>query len=319
VTVRDSIFSVLPVAVGEVLVVADEPTRRVVLHHMSTLGFPTRQAESAERAVEAARSMAAVLDCVVLDLSLPGSEPWSFLSALRGDDDTSAVPVVVLSGRPPTEPEMLRIIEAGAADILTKPLSPSLLCAKVRAVTDRARAQRELRNKLRYALENAATDPLTGLYNRRYFERRLREESAHARRHKRPFAIVMIDLDHFKLVNDTYGHEDGDRVLRHVAEALGSQLREDDVACRYGGEELVLLLRGTNGPAARVVSNRLRASLAARPIALGTSSEPRHVTFSAGVAAADERNGYDPEDVVGRADAALYRAKRAGRNRVEME
>jgi two-component system cell cycle response regulator len=189
----------------------------------------------------------------------------------------------------------------------------------VKAVCDRSRTQRELQNKLQFALENAAHDALTGLFNRRYFERRLREESAHARRHLRPFAIVMVDLDHFKLVNDTYGHDDGDQVLRHMAEVIQAQLREDDVACRYGGEEFVLLLRATTGMAARIVANRLRANLASRPIPLGEKNEPKHITFSAGVAAADDRNGFNADDIVQRADQALYRAKRAGRNRVETE
>jgi two-component system cell cycle response regulator len=214
---------------------------------------------------------------------------------------------------------MLRMLEQGVLDHVTKPLSGMLLCAKVRLVCERSRMQRELKNKLQFALENAAHDPLTGLFNRRYFERRLREESAHARRHRRPFSIVMLDLDHFKLVNDAYGHEDGDRVLRHVSEVIQAMLREDDVSCRYGGEEFVLLLRGTTGMAARVVANRLRATLAAKSIALGAKEEPRHVTFSAGVAAADDRNTYNADDIVARADAALYRAKRAGRNRVETE
>src|SRR5204863_8294782 len=125
--------------------------------------------------------------------------------------------------RPPNETDLLKLLEAGVMDYLVKPLNATLLCAKLRLICDRSRGQRELKNKLRFALENAAHDPLTGLFNRRYFERRLREESAHAKRHKRPFAIVMLDLDHFKLVNDTYGHEDGDMVLRHVAEvALAS-------------------------------------------------------------------------------------------------
>jgi diguanylate cyclase (GGDEF)-like protein len=214
---------------------------------------------------------------------------------------------------------MLKMIEQGAMDHLTKPLSGTLLCAKVRAICERSRTQRELKNKLQFALENAAHDGLTGLFNRRYFDRRLREETAHAKRHKRPFSLVLLDLDHFKLVNDTYGHEDGDRVLRHIAEVAQAQLREDDVACRYGGEEFILLLRGTTGMAARVVANRLRANLAARPISLGPADELRHITFSAGVAAADERNSYNTDDIVSRADAALYRAKRAGRNRVETE
>src|SRR5262249_39822293 len=127
---------------------------------------------------------------------------------------------------------------------------------------------------------------------------------------------MIADIDHFKLVNDTYGHEDGDRVLRHVAEVIRASLREDDVACRYGGEEFVMLLRTTTGPVARVVGNRLRVAVAGKSIGVGPKDELRHVTFSAGIAAADDRNAFNAEDIVGRADAALYRAKRAGRNRV---
>ena len=308
-----------PIAAGELLVVADEPTRKLVVHHISMLAMQASHAETAERAVAIATEKSTTLDCVIVDLTLPGLDAWALMKRLRQDPETATIPVMVVLGRPPGEPDMLKLIEAGVMDHLVKPLSSTLLCAKVRAVSERSRMQRELKNKLRFALEYSALDALTGLYNRRYFERRLREESAHAKRHKRPFAIVLVDIDHFKLVNDTYGHEDGDRVLCHVAELLGASLREDDIECRFGGEEFVILLRATTGPAARVVANRLRSSIASQGIALGAKDELRHVTFSGGVAAADERNEYDADNIVDRADKALYRAKRAGRNRVEME
>jgi two-component system cell cycle response regulator len=317
---RDSLISIAPVAPGEILVVDDdEATRKAVIHQMTTLGMRVAQAESGARALEVAVEKASTLDCILLDLAIPGTDVWGVLRQLRSDPDLASIPVLLLTDGPPSETDMLKMIEHGAMDHVTKPLNGTLLCAKVKATCDRAKMQRELKNKLKFALDHAAHDPLTGLFNRRYFERRLREESAHAKRHKRPFSIVMLDLDHFKLVNDTYGHEDGDRVLRHVAEVVQQQLREDDVPCRYGGEEFVLLLRGTTGMAARVVANRLRANLANRPIALGEKSEPRHITFSAGVAAADDRNTYNADDIVSRADQALYKAKHAGRNRVESE
>lgn len=318
-TGMDSLLSVAPVATGEILVLADEGTRKQVLHHVSLLGLNSSQAESAVRAVDIAQEKAETLDCIVLDSGMVGVDAYDVARKLRGAPETAVIPTLVILGRPPNEAEMLRMLEAGVMDHATKPLSPALFAAKVKALCDRSRMQRELKSRLRYALENAATDALTGLFNRRYFERRLKEESAHARRHKKPFAIIMLDLDHFKLVNDTYGHEDGDRVLKLVADHLGAGLREDDVACRYGGEEMVLLLRSTTGAAARVVANRLRTSLADKRIALGAKKEPKQVTFSAGVAAADDRNDYDAHDIVSRADQALYRAKRAGRNRVEME
>lgn len=309
----------LPAAAGDLLVVADEATRKSVAHQLSLLPVGIVHAVSEERASHLAVEKASTLDCVLIDTGLVGLDTWSLLERLRRDPETSTIPVLVLVGRPPSESDVLRLIDAGVMDHLVKPISPSLLCAKIRAVSERSRLQRELMNKLRRALEYSAHDALTGLYNRRYFERRLREESAHARRHKRAFSIVIIDLDHFKLVNDTYGHEDGDRVLCHVADRLGGSLREDDIACRYGGEEFMLLLRSTPGPAARVVANRLRVAIAGKGIGLGPNDELRHVTFSAGVAAADERNNYDAENLVDRADKALYRAKKAGRNRVEME
>ncbi len=319
-SVRESLLSsVAPIAAGELLVVADEATRKLVVHQISLLAMQASPAESGDRAVAIATEKASSLDCVIVDLTLPGLDAWALLKRLRQDAETATIPVMVVLGRPPSEADMLKLIEAGVMDHLVKPLSPTLLCAKIRAVSERSRIQRELKNKLRFALEYSAHDALTGLYNRRYFERRLREESAHARRHKRPFSIILIDIDHFKLVNDTYGHEDGDRVLCHVAELLGGSLREDDIACRFGGEEFVILLRATPGPAARVVANRLRASIAAEGITLGAKDELRHVTLSGGVAAADERNNYNVDNIVDRADKALYRAKRAGRNRVEME
>jgi two-component system cell cycle response regulator len=303
--VTDSLLSVAPVAVGEILVLADESMRKQVLHHVSILGLASEQAETASRALAIAQEKAETLDCIVLDSGMIGIDAYDVARKLRGTPETAVIPTLVILGRPPNEAEMLKMLEAGVMDHCTKPLSPALFAAKVRAVCDRSRMQRELKSKLRFALENAATDPLTGLFNRRYFERRLKEESAHARRHKKPFSLIMLDLDHFKLVNDTYH--------------LGSGLREDDVACRYGGEEMVLLLRATTAAAARVVANRLRAALSEKRIPLGAKGESKQVTFSAGVAAADDRNDYDASDIVARADKALYRAKRAGRNRVEME
>ena len=258
----------------------------------------------------------ATLDCVLVDIAL-GLDAWEILRRLRQDAETATIPMVMIMTHQPSEADTLKLIEAGVVDHIVKPLSAALVCAKVKAVADRSKMQRELKSKLKVAIEYSAHDALTGLYNRRYFERRLREESAHARRHKRPFSLVMVDLDHFKLVNDTYGHEDGDKVLRHVADLIASSLREDDIACRFGGEEFVLLLRATAGSSARVVANRLRASVAGKGVKLG--EQDRHVTFSGGVAAADERNNYNCEGILDRADEALYRAKRGGRNRVEME
>jgi two-component system cell cycle response regulator len=320
VSVRESLLSsVAPIAAGELLVVSDEVQRKLVVHQISLLAMQADHAETAARAMSVATEKSSLLDCILVDLTLPGLDAWALLKQLRHDPETTHIPVMAILGRPPSEGDMLRLIEVGVMDHLVKPLSSTLTCAKIRVVAERSRMQRELKNKLKFALEFSAHDALTGLYNRRYFERRLREEQAHAKRHKRPFSLIVVDLDHFKLVNDTYGHEDGDRVLCHVAELLSGSLREDDIACRVGGEEFVMLLRATPGTAARVVANRLRAAVAGAPIALGPRDEDRHVTLSGGVASADERNGFHTDNIYDRADKALYRAKRSGRNRIEME
>jgi diguanylate cyclase (GGDEF)-like protein len=319
-SVRESLLSsVAPIAAGELLVVSDESTRKQVGQHVSMLALQAVHAESSERAMAIGIEKSASLDCIVLDVGLPGLDAWALLRGLRQEPETATIPVLVVLGRPPSETDTLKLIEHGALDHIVKPLSPTLLCAKVKAISERSRMQRELKNKLRFALEYSAHDALTGLFNRRYLERRLREESAHAKRHKKPFSVILVDIDHFKLINDTFGHEDGDRVLCHVAELLATALREEDIACRYGGEEFVVVLRATPGTAARVVANRLRVEVASSALALGPDDELRHITLSGGVAAADERNAYNVDGIVDRADKALYRAKRGGRNRVEME
>jgi two-component system cell cycle response regulator len=213
----------------------------------------------------------------------------------------------------------VRGVETGAVEHVAKPFSGRVLAAKVLALVTRGRAERSLEKKLLFAETNARVDALTGLFNRRHFEARLREEGAHARRHSRPLALVLVDLDHFKSVNDTYGHEEGDRVLKHVGGAIPTVLRAEDSAYRYGGEEFVILLRDCDAASAKAVGGRLRARLIATPITLGEGAArvQKTVTFSGGFAAAEVSNGFATEDLVARADKALYRAKGAGRDRLE--
>lgn len=178
-----------------------------------------------------------------------------------------------------------------------------------------ARAERRLRTQLVKAETSALVDPLTQLGNRRHFETRLREEAAYAGRHKEPLTLAMIDVDHFKAINDTYGHPDGDRVLTFLAEQTKAMLRAGDSAFRFGGEEFVLLLRCCRAHEGVVAIERLRGMLRDKPIELGKFGEAKVVLFSAGLASADDSNGFSAEHLVARADEALYRAKQTGRNR----
>jgi diguanylate cyclase (GGDEF)-like protein len=304
---------------GSVLVVDDDDAlRTLVVKWLTKAGMACVEASSGEEALDAARAQAQGLDAIVCDVMMPGIDGFEVLARLKSDAATAAIPVLLLTAHANTDSDIVRGVEAGAVDHLAKPFSGPVLSAKVRALVARGRAERALERRLRFAEKHATIDALTGLFNRRHFEARYREESAHVRRHSRPLALLMIDLDHFKSVNDTFGHEEGDRVLAHVAGAIPAVLRADDSAYRYGGEEFVILLRDCDAAAASIVGERLRARLKESPICLGADREPRVVTFSGGVAAAQADNAFKTDDLVARADQALYRAKRAGRDRLEL-
>jgi two-component system cell cycle response regulator len=318
-TPRDRFSSGTIVKPGSVLVVDDDDAlRMLVVKWLTKAGLTCIEAKSGEEALESARSLAEGLDAIVCDVMMPGLDGFAVLEQLKAEPATAAIPVMLLTAHANTEGEIVRGLEGGAVDHLAKPFSGPVLSAKVRALVERGRGERSLQKKLRFAEKRATIDGLTGLFNRRQFETRHREESAHARRHSRPLALVLFDLDHFKSINDTFGHEEGDRVLQQVGTAIPAVLRTEDSAFRYGGEEFVLLLRDCDAPSAILVGERLRASLKAKPLLLGPAQELRVITFSGGVAAAEATNEFKADDLVARADQALYRAKRAGRDRLEL-
>jgi two-component system, cell cycle response regulator len=167
---------------------------------------------------------------------------------------------------------------------------------------------------LRELYESSTRDALTGLYNRRHFDDRIRAEFAYAKRHQLDIGFVMVDVDFFKRVNDTYGHAAGDTVLKHIAKCLAKQLRTEDVIARIGGEEFAILLRGIGTEGARRLGERLRTNIEKLPIV--AEGIPIAVTISAGCAALSETNDGTPKDLFDAADRRLYEAKRTGRNRV---
>jgi len=199
-------------------------------------------------------------------------------------------------------------------------LSPMIVMTSAAAflgdALDRARARAvRLEEVNRRYQEMAVTDPLTGLRNRRYFEDRLREECARTDRTYQPLSLIMLDLDHFKDVNDVHGHPVGDEVLAHVARLLAGSVRSCDVACRVGGEEFAVLCPGAREDVARRVAERIRRALEQTPLSLSGGKEVS-LTGSLGIAVREPDGG--TEDLVRQADLALYRAKAGGRNRVEV-
>jgi diguanylate cyclase (GGDEF)-like protein len=244
------------------------------------------------------------LDAALLELAAdPGA--LATLEALRAEPAGADLPALVVGARA-DEPSRLRALELGA-DFLSPPISAAELRVRLENAVCRARSNRALRDE-------ALTDPLTGLPNRRALEDRLHEELRRARRYRTPLACVMADLDHLKPLNDTLGHACGDQALQAMAGVLHAELRAIDFAARVGGDEFLLLLPHTGAAEAAVLAERIRLRLGA--VRLGPAPAARAVGASFGVA--ELADGGDGEAMVAAADRALYQAKRDGRGLVRV-
>jgi two-component system, cell cycle response regulator len=247
-------------------------------------------------------------DLILLDVNMPDLSGFDVCRALKSDPATSSIPVIFLTG---TSDTLAKVegFDLGAVDYVTKPFEPAELRARVRAA---------LRTK-RYVdllASRAEIDALTGLYNRAHMDRRLAESVAGAATGGHHASIILIDVDHFKSVNDTYGHPFGDTVLQRVADAIASGIKGEDVACRYGGEEFAVVLSATPGEPGREVAERLLGSI--RAISLKHKNKAVRVSASAGVGSTElfGLEAIDPSSLLLAADTALYEAKRSGRDRV---
>lgn len=301
-----------------ILVVDDDATLRRLLERLLTAtGYEVRTAGDGTHAVEAA--LAWHPEIVITDLMMPRRDGYALLRDLRASEAGRQLYLVVLT----SIVDDARLAEAfalGADDYLTKPLQPKVLLARlsagvrvVRLQQGLARRNLELAAALRRAEEAALTDTLTGLPNRRYAVEQLSRECAAAERGDRPLSVLMLDIDHFKRINDAHGHAVGDAVLVEIARRLNKTSRTSDVACRFGGEEFLIIAVDTPLADTTRLAERIRVAIAAHPVSAGNLSIP--VTASIGVA---EKNMTctDLDVLLKAADDALYRAKAEGRDRV---
>jgi diguanylate cyclase (GGDEF)-like protein len=291
-----------------ILVVEDHADIRDLLRlQLEFDGYQVLEAETGEAALDLLRHRE--VDLAILDAELPGMSGYDVLSTLGRDLPAINVPVLFLSGRTSTD-DIVEAFRLGAHDHMAKPFRGKELRARVAAAIQLKRRHDQLRQE-NVKLDSASrTDVLTGLGNRRKLDDDIDALTGMARRHDQPFSVALVDVDHFKSVNDTYGHSAGDEVLRAIAARLQDALRVEDVAGRWGGEEFLFLLPMTDLAGATVVGERLRHAVACRPIRIadGTLIE---ASISVGVA-----TGTDVPEVLLRADGALYRAKAGGRNLV---
>jgi two-component system cell cycle response regulator len=209
----------------------------------------------------------------------------------------------------------LRGLEIGINDYLVRPVDSNEMLARVRTQVRKKRYSARMRDNMQLSIEMAITDALTGLYNRRYMETHLASAVDQAMCRGKPLTLLVLDVDHFKSINDAYGHDAGDDVLREFAIRLRKSIRGIDLACRYGGEEFVVVMPETEMAIGATVAERIRRRIATEPFTIRNGTTVVDVTISIGIAALASANDH-PSAILKRADQALFRAKREGRNRV---
>ena len=254
------------------------------------------------------------VDLVIINATSKAFDGLRFAAQLRSDEATRSLPILAVVDLDERQ-RAVKALEIGVNDILARPIDPGELAARVRTQIRRKRYTDYLRANLDHSLELAVTDQLTGLHNRRYMTGQLEALMRRSVAGGEPVAVLMIDIDHFKTVNDSFGHDVGDQVLREFAVRLASNVRAIDLPVRHGGEEFVVVMPDTDLEAARRVAERIRLHVAGSPFRVMNGEELLTVTISIGVAASSGA-GDSSHALVKRADEAVYVAKSQGRNRV---
>lgn len=254
------------------------------------------------------------VDLVIVNATARSFDGLRFTAHLRSDESTRHLPVLAVVDFD-ERPRLVKALEIGVNDILPKPIDPQELAARARTQIRRKRYTDYLRDNLDHSLELAVTDQLTGLHNRRYMVGQLEALVKRATLGGDPVACLLIDIDHFKKINDGYGHDVGDEVLREFAVRLASNVRAIDLPCRYGGEEFVVVMPDTRLEDAHRIAERIRLHVAGSPFRVKQGEELLTVTISVGVAATLGPNER-PETLLKRADEGVYEAKASGRNKV---
>jgi two-component system cell cycle response regulator len=253
-------------------------------------------------------------DLLIVSLGLENFDALRLCSQIRSLDRTRNVPVLAIT-EPDNNARMVRGLELGVNVFLMRPVDKNELLARVRSQVRKRRYTERLRDNVQTSIEMAITDALTGLFNRRYMENHLATLIEQATARGKPLSALMLDIDYFKAINDTYGHDAGDDVLRDFALRIKRSIRGIDLACRTGGEEFVIVMPETDMAVAAMVAERLRRRIAAEPFAVNQGQRSIPVTLSIGIAALRGQDD-NAAGLLKRADQALYRAKRDGRNRV---
>lgn len=255
-------------------------------------------------------------ELIIVSLDFDSFDGLRLCSQLRSLERTRQIPILIIVD-PDDNERLMRALDMGVNDYLLRPVDKQELMARVNTQIRRWRYTEQLRSNVKQSIELAATDALTGLYNRRFMEKQLSALVLNAAHRNKELAVMMIDVDYFKSINDNHGHDVGDRVLQELSSRIRDGLRSLDLPCRTGGEEFIVVLPDADKAMALRIGERLRKLVSAKPFNSGSKSGPLSITVSIGVAAFE---GVDDgmEGLLKRADEALYQAKRDGRNRVTL-
>jgi len=281
--------------------------REVLRWHLESHGYQVAEAADGPESLAVARRQTPAV--ILLSLEMPALNGHQVLARLKTDPELRDTPVVFITAHTETA-DVVEGLRLGAHDYLRKPFEPAEVIARVSAAVRVKELQDDLRARNAELDHIARSDPLTGLANRRHLDEQLAAHAASAGRHHHELAVAVVDIDNFKTVNDSFGHNAGDTVLREVARRLAESARVEDVVGRWGGEEFIVILPHCDLDGAVIVSERIRRAVAASPVCSDGLVIP--VTVSIGCT-----GGVD-ERLIERADAALYAAKKAGRNRTVM-
>lgn len=299
----------------KILVADDSPVyRKLVEQSLSQEHCTVLLAKSGQQAMDLFIEHQPAL--VITDWSMPDISGIELCQHIRRDHKAFYAYVILLTGNTDKE-EVIEGLAAGADDYLTKPFHPGELQARVRVGRRIVDLHREVQDKNRQLEEMALTDSLTGLPNRRAIDFFATRQLSAALRHDFPIWVVMADLDHFKSINDTHGHNAGDTVLKSFAEILKSNTRKSNLCGRLGGEEFLVIITHVEKASVAIAIERIRKQFAAQKFTV--ADHTFGVTASFGIAGIPATARPDFSDLVTRADAALYSAKRQGRNRIEFE
>ena len=289
-----------------VLVVEDHPDQRELLAIvLQREGYKVITAANGLEALEKLETEN--IQIALSDIMMPKMDGFELIKRIRSNSALKSIYLILITARI-QEGDRVRGLDLGADDYITKPFSFSELLARVRVGSRVVHYQKHLEYQTQ-------VDSLTGLFNRRAFEKKIHEEFERSKRYHNPLSVLILDIDNFKTINDTYGHHGGDAALVKISETFREKTRQTDFPSRYGGEEFVLVLPETDQDSALQVASKIHEAI--RSCAFGTSARPYTLTVSIGVSSTSARFYTDWHEMVDDADQALYLAKNTGKDRIE--